>query len=144
MRPPIFRTDTRKSRPAKAFDDTERAADVENAVLMRMRALSGPSVHLLTTASLFSGSSDFDAQIHSGEPHSPREISRDNVATDDNPVISRGQYQIGDASQLKVRDNSFQLSQLEPAKTELLLDGFLPDFNPPATLIHQNRCRCLH
>ena len=54
------------------------------------------------------------------------------------------QHQIADASQLKMRANRFQLLQLKPGEVYLLFDRFEPDFNPPATLIHQNRRRRLH
>ena len=54
------------------------------------------------------------------------------------------QHQIAEASQLKMRANRFQLLQLKPGEVYLLFDRFEPDFNPPATLIHQNRRRRLH
>ena len=54
------------------------------------------------------------------------------------------QHQIADASQLKMRANRFQLLQLKPGEVYILFDRFEPDFNPPATLIHQNRRRRLH
>ena len=54
------------------------------------------------------------------------------------------QHQIADASQLKMRANRFQLLQLKPGEVYLLFDRFEPDFNPPATLIHQNHRRRLH
>ena len=43
-----------------------------------------------------------------------------------------------------MRANRFQLLQLKPGEVYLLFDRFEPDFNPPATLIHQNRRRRLH
>ena len=43
-----------------------------------------------------------------------------------------------------MRANRFQLLQLKHGEVYLWFDRFEPDFNPPATLIHQNRRRRLH